>query len=120
MDKIAVLNDEHNAIERAALGRTQELEAERDGLLRKLDDLATLEAGKRALEGRVSDRDAEIARVQSDLAETKSLLEYERDALQGELFRVQSAMRAAESSESSGGPSPLDPAPARVWATFQP
>ena len=61
MDKIAVLNDEHNAIERAALGRTQELEAERDGLLRKLDDLATLEAVKRALEGRVSDRDAEIA-----------------------------------------------------------
>ena len=71
MDKIAVLNDEHNAINRGS-GTHTELEAERDGLLRKLDDLATLKLLSAHLRSRVRSG-CETPRA-VELAETKSCL----------------------------------------------
>ena len=72
------------------------LGSERDALQARLVELSSAQDEEltTALGAQLSDRDAEIARVQSELAETKSQLESERDALQARLVELSSAHNA--------------------------
>ena len=72
------------------------LESERDALQARLVELSSAQDEEltTALAAQLSERESEIARVQSELTETKSQLESERDALRAELSSVSSSRDA--------------------------